>query len=382
MQLSENKRFCLKRIADYAFYVAITIELALVILDKSIYIIQYESQWFRLTFALFLIKLVFSELDREELVPVGAFILLGVISYLITGRNDILRLVVMIGACKNVNHDKLFKYVFFFTACGCIVLIILSFCGVGIFSLTRDFGRGEITTRYCLGLGHPNALHCMFWALSLLYLYTYGNRHKWINILVILAANVGLFMLTDSRTGFIATVFTIVLYTVMSLNLPKSVEKLMVYGTYAGIILSFVVSALMMSHKFFWTRLRGLDELLTGRIIGTHMEIMEAKTFFWMPFSMRGRDLQTDLGLVKMFYWYGYVPTIIFIVMCFLLIRTAVKSGDRLALVVVALTIFYSIFEGHDVSVFLLRNYIFLLLGKYWPQIAGVRCIKDSEADG
>lgn len=382
MQLSENRRFCLKRIADYAFYVAITIELALVILDKSIYIIQYESQWFRLTFALFLIKLVFSELDREELVPVGAFILLGVISYLITGRNDILRLVVMIGACKNVNHDKLFKYVFFFTACGCIVLIILSFCGIGIFSLTRDFGRGEITTRYCLGLGHPNALHCMFWALSLLYLYIYGNRRKWINILVILAANVGLFILTDSRTGFIATMFTIVLYTVMSLKLPKSVEKLMVYATYAGIVLSFVVSALMMSHKFFWTRLRGLDELLTGRIIGTHMEIMEAKTFFWMPFSMRGRDLQTDLGLVKMFYWYGYVPTIIFIVMCFLLIRTAVKSGDRLALVVVTSTIFYSIFEGHDVSVFLLRNYIFLLLGKYWPQIAGVRCIKDNEADG
>ena len=372
----------LKKLSNYAFYIALTVELLLVILDKSVYIIRHDGLIFRFTFVLFLIKVLLTQYNRKEWAAIGAFALLGAISYLVTGRNEILRLVVMIAAFKDVKYDFVIKYVFYFTLAGCVLLIIRSFFGIGTFSLTRDFGRGEISTRYSLGLGHPNALHCMFWALSTLYLYIYRNRNKWIGVAVIFAANIGLFCLTDSRTGLLATLFTIGLFVIMNIKLSRTVERIIVRLTYVGIILSFVSSALMMSHKFFWTNLRRIDELLTGRILWTHMDIMEAKTFFWRPFGAMGQGKPTDLGLVKMFYWYGYIPVIAFIVISCILVRTAVREGDRIALVVVASIVFYSIFEGHAISVFLLRNYIFVLIGKYWTRMIGVECTESNVTDG
>lgn len=382
MQLNEKTNGIIKRVANYAFYLALSIELILVILDKSIYIIKYDGTWFRLTFVLFLVKVILTENRRREWAIISTFSLLGVISYLITGRNEILRIAVFVFACKDIKKDTLLKYVFYSTLMGCMILIVLSFFGVGTFSITRDFGRGEVATRYCLGLGHPNGLHCMYWSLSMLYLYIYRNLNKWLSSAVILVGNAGLFLLTDSRAGFLATIVTVLMFLVMSMKISSKQERIIVIMSYVGIGLSLIWSALMMSHKFFWSKLRRIDDLLTGRILWTHMDIMQAKTFFWRPFGAKGQGLETDLGLVKMFYWYGYVPTIIFAIVCCLLIRTAIKEGDKMALVVVVSIILYSIFEGHDVSKLLARNYIFILLGIYWTGMIGGKCIENSEADG
>ena len=106
MLSKERSKSIINRIADYAFYLALTIELILVILDKSIYIIQYDGQWFRLTFALFLLKVLLTKCNTKEWLVIGTFAVLGVVSYLISGRNEILRLVVMIAAFKDVNTDE------------------------------------------------------------------------------------------------------------------------------------------------------------------------------------------------------------------------------------------------------------------------------------
>ena len=34
-------------------------------------------------------------------------------------------------------------------------------------------------TRYTLGMGHPNALHCMLWLVVVLAVYCYADRLKW-----------------------------------------------------------------------------------------------------------------------------------------------------------------------------------------------------------
>ena len=53
MKDREKLTLWMNRISQTTFYLALFIELTIVILDKSAYIIQYEGLWFRLTFVLF-----------------------------------------------------------------------------------------------------------------------------------------------------------------------------------------------------------------------------------------------------------------------------------------------------------------------------------------
>lgn len=370
----------LKKVSQAAFYLAITIELIIVILDKSVYIIQYEGQWFRLTFALFLFKLLLTKYNTKEKVAIAAFIVFGAISYLCSGHNEILRLIVMVAACKDINYRYLLKFIFFFTLAGCAALVILSFAGIGIFSITTDFGRGEVDTRYCLGMGHPNALHCMYWSLCVLGLYIYEKQIKTIHFLLLMIGNVGLFILTDSRTGFLATILTLGMFFLLRLAPVRNRSNLLCVLFIIVCALSFILSYLMMNNDLFWSKLRQLDDIVTGRILWTHMGIIQSKTWFWLPFSAHNRFAQTDLGFVKMVYWYGYIPTLVFLVMCCILVRTALKKGDYAVWAVTLSIVIYSIFEGHTVSVYHGRNYIYFLWAIYWSEMLGLSR-EDKKAD-
>ena len=55
---SENIKKYISKLSEYSFYLALFIELTIVILEKSEYIIQYEGLWFRLTFVLFGLSLI------------------------------------------------------------------------------------------------------------------------------------------------------------------------------------------------------------------------------------------------------------------------------------------------------------------------------------
>ena len=96
---SEGSRIWLEGISKAAFYLGLLIELTIVILDKSAYIIQYEGQWFRLTFVLFGISLITTRHSVKEWLWLLVFGIMGVVSYFATERNEILRFVVFIWAC-------------------------------------------------------------------------------------------------------------------------------------------------------------------------------------------------------------------------------------------------------------------------------------------
>lgn len=369
MLLKEKSNSLVKRIADCTFYLALTIELILVILDKSIYIIQHDGQWFRLTFALFLLKVLLTKHNSKQWLAIGAFVVFGLISYLVTGRNEILRLIVMIAAFKDVDTDRAIKYAFYVTLAGCSILVFLSFFGIGTTSLTRDFGRGEIETRYCLGLGHPNGLHCMYWVLSILFTYIYKDRTRLWIFFALLLGNIGLFALTGSKAGFGITSFSLVMLALAKGGLFTRHKMWIVYGTTISAIVVAMFSFLVMCHRLFWYHLRPIDAYLTGRITWTHMEITQAKTFFWTPFSAVNRGLQTDLGIVKMVYWYGYIPTIITLMASCMLVKSAIKIGDEEVAIIIISAIVYTAFEGYFVSEFLARNFVIVFFAKYWTKM-------------
>ena len=202
----KDEKLNLDRIATLLLYLSVSLEIIIVIIDKSNYINPIEGQLFRITFLLAALKVFLTRYSVKEWVAMLLFGILGFVSYKVTGRNEILRIVVFIAACKNEDMRRVLKYVFYTTLAGCSLLVFLSVTGIyGGLALVADFGRDYVQTRYCLGLGHPNALHCMAMMLVLLGLYLYHDKMKWYAYAILFGFNYALYVLTDSNTGFLMT---------------------------------------------------------------------------------------------------------------------------------------------------------------------------------
>ena len=193
------------------FWAALLLELMEVIVDKSNYTEPFISQVFRLTFVLFFCRVLTTKYDRRELLWLLGALLLGVVSWRFSGRNELLRFTVFVAACRDIPKRTILKVMFWVTTLGCAVLALLSVTGVyGILKLTDDFGHG-METRWCFGLGHPNACHCMAAMLCILALYLWLDRFRWFHYLWFALFNVLLYGRTKSNTGFAILSFALLL---------------------------------------------------------------------------------------------------------------------------------------------------------------------------
>ena len=383
----EQKR--IEKIAYGSFYLGVIIEVLMVIIDKSALINPIEGRLFQLTFLLFLIKTCLTRYDKKEYAVIVAFLALGAISYFVTDRNDIVRIVMFLAACKNVDMQKCMKLVFYMTLTGCLIIMFLSFFGIGGgIALTQDYGRGSVETRYTFGMGHPNALQCMVWALTVLVLYLYGEKWKWYGYTITIVINILFFLLTDSKTSLLAVLFAIVITFILthvkSENIKKICGACCILLTMGSIFFSVLIAG--MAHyvyEYDWGISRGnvqvickkIDTLLTGRIrILTETERWEGTISTWKLFSSKMNHYYFDLGWVRLFYWYGIIPGIIIVL---LLVIWQIKMFQRkkyLVLSIIMSFAVYSIFEAHIISVYIGRNYLLFLFGTWWYRLlnAGV----------
>lgn len=377
-----------KRIAYGSFYLAVVIEVLIVIVDKSAYINPFEGRLFQITFLLFALKTALTRYSRKEYLTVFLFLLLGAISYFVTGRNEIVRLIMFIAACKDVDMVKCLKLVFYLTLAGCTVIILLSVIGIyGAVSLAQDYGRGSMETRYTLGMGHPNALQCMVWALTTLGLYLYGERMRWYSYLFVAVINVGFFLLTDSRTSLLITMFVMVLAYIVKMG-NRIWNKIIGVGCMAVTLISIIGSVVIAANAYrvynyawfgwddeissnsvtmFFVK---LDRILTGRIrVLTENDEFTGTIDTWRLFSRPENDYYFDMGWIRLFYWYGIIPACIFVVALIVMMYYCYRKEHYMALVLIASFSIYTIIEAHAISVYLARNYVFFLMGMYWSMI-------------
>lgn len=129
-RLKQDWKSTLKTVGTYSFYLAVIIELMLVILDKSEFLYPFEGWTFRITFLLCFIKFLCAECTAvytlKDNVVIASFLILGTISYQVTGRNDLLRIVLFLAACKGEDMIRCLKMVFWITLIGCTGIILLS----------------------------------------------------------------------------------------------------------------------------------------------------------------------------------------------------------------------------------------------------------------
>lgn len=380
----KKSRDRISQIAFYCFYVGIVIEVLLVLVDKSAYINPVEGQMFRLTFLLFMAKVCMTRYTGREYLVIFLFGMLGAISYFVTGRNEVLRLVVMVIACKDIDMEKCLRVVFYLTLSGCVILAFLSVTGVyGSVSLIQDYGRGGEEIRYTLGMGHPNALHCMVWSLTVLCLYLYGERMKWYGYLLLIMINLVSFYLTGSKTGFLVTLVTVIYGALLRYTKKELLKNIYVISGYLATISSILLSVIIAAnayriYDYVWNGDRStltlfferLNQALNGRIrILVETDGFKGAISSWKLFSDTHSDYYFDMGWVRLFYWYGIIPGVVFIIALIVLMIWCFQKKDYMAGVMIFSFGIYHITEAHGISVYLARNYLFFLMGYCWYQL-------------
>lgn len=374
----------LSKTAYYCFYVAVIIEVLLVLIDKSAYTNPFTGRIFQLTFLLFFIKVCLTKYTPKEYGMIFLFCVIGAVSYFVTDRNDIIRIVMFIAACKDIDMKKCLKLVFYVTLAGCIVIILLSVTGIyGSVSLTQEYRAGEVETRYTLGMGHPNALQCMVWALTTLGLYLYEEKMKWYHYLAVLAVNVAFFLLTNSRTSLLVTILIIALSFVQRVKRSEAIRRLSaaaeIFLTVASIAGSVVIAGCAYKvYDYVWKMdrtpmtmfFKKLNDLLNGRIrILVENDTFEGTIQTWSLFSQpEHMERYFDMGWIRLFYWYGMIPACAFIIVLLGIMYYCYKEKLYAELLLIASFAVYSIIEAHAISVYLARNYVLFLIGQYWYQ--------------
>ncbi len=381
------------------FYIGLTIELLIVLVDKSNYINPFEGRLFQLTFLIFALKLLLTDYTKKQWCAILLLEAVAFLSYRITGANDLIRLVTFVAACRDIPLRQMLRYTFYVTLVGCAVIVVLSISGVyGEISLTQAYGHeaaedtryiGEEAseeTRYTLGMGHPNALSCMFLMLVALGVYVYFAQMKWYLYLFMMLLNVGVFVLTESKTSMLIT--TLFLAGACVLTYCRFLREkafaylcgLLVFALCVGFSVDAAVCAQRVRdaqwNEFYVLDPRDndhivllgrIDRFINGRIISlTDSEENDGMIHTWSAFSRPGNmEHYFDMGWVKLFYRYGVVPGILYLAACLALLWKFWKNGDAGGLLVFTVLAVYTVVEAHLVSVYLGRNFLLMMMGVY-----------------
>lgn len=365
------------KILEAIFYIALLIEVLIVIIDKSALINPFEGRLFQITFVLCMVKIAMTKHNLKEWLLIVLFLGLGFVSDQITERNEIIRFVAFVAASKGIDGKKALKMVLFTTLFGGVILVVLSLSGtLGKVYLETDFAREVgVERRYCLGLGHPNALHCMFWALLTLGIYLYLDRLKLWHYAVLMVANLGLFILTGSRTGVLVASLVIVCGAII-IAFPKIKSSKVIYILSELCLLVCVGFSIRVAHYNGFIQhgqypiLDWINDKLTGRLLDSGYGGNIQK---WSMFSDCGKKGYIDMGYIKLYHWYGIFPATLYIIIIVFMIWRCYKKYDVASLILIMSFTIYTVVEAHAISVYIGRNYLIMLLFGTWSELFKAR---------
>lgn len=351
------------------FYLGLLLEILAVIWDKSSWTDPWESRIFRLTFVMFAVRCLFAirrSSLRENLVFAAA-LAVAALSWRIGGRNDLVRILVFVRAASTIGVPKAMRITFVTTICGCLSLIAMALLGIqGHLYQTYDYGHG-VETRWDLGLGHPNSLHCMAAMLLLFGLYLFEKRMKLYVYLLLAVGNVLLYGLTKSNTAFaismLALLLSVVLHYGKKLAEGNAVYFLGEFLLFGGLVFS-VLCGLFEPAKHEW--MAKLDHVLTGRVSSLWTTTFHEGTLStWKWFSSRLNVCYFDLGWLRVVYWYGVIPALLIIGAVFAMLEHARREKDKAGFVLILCCGLYTVMEAHLVSAYIGRNYVLLVAALY-----------------
>lgn len=368
----------IEKIGTLLFFTGVLFEVLIMMLDRCAWTNPYEGWMFRISFLIFALKVCITKYSLKEWLVIALCAAFAFLTYSMTTRDEVVRLVVFAAAMKGIDGKKALKTVFWTTTAGMVLLAVLSLTGVlgTVYDPYSGFGFKEGTLRLCLGVGNSNTLSIMVWALMTLGIYLYHERMKLWHYVVLLGATILTYMGTLTRTSLLMTLATLVMAFIMQ-HSKRLRESVWIYAgsilaVAAGVAFSVWAAYVSTWHEYLPAWIVRIDRILTGRIT-TLYAFAEggARLENWKLFGDPSYVQYFDMGYVRLFFWYGIIPASLgLIVLCLLLLYFR-KNQDYMGFVLTASFAVFTIIEAHIISVFIARNYILFLLGMYWTGMLG-----------
>ena len=363
MQIIKNK----EKAGNILFAVGIFLELLVMVTDHSSFIeLPFRGRFTHVAFAIFCIKILFTYYTKMQWGILIASGVLGAVSYLTCGDEYVIRAIILIFAAKGIELKKVLQMILYGMLLGTVVIIGLSLLGVaGNIKTVADFGRDGIETRYVLGFNHANNLHDVIWyILAVLLLVTY-KKWNWKYYLLATIGNMGLFLLTASRNGMIAVQLLIVSCFVMHYFPQMNKKKFPYILGGVGLTICLWMTWLGGAYGAVNSRLAAFfDKFLTNRL---EMIWEYAPISAWRLFPEGRELLYVDNGFATLFFHYGYVVGMAYIVFLVYMLFKLYKKKDGIGLCVLATTIFVTFIETTFIfNVSLLCNMAFIVIMLCW----------------
>ncbi len=351
-----------KNIVEILFSIALVLELIVMMTDHmASWTLPYRGRVTHVAFVFLCLKILFTEYDYKQVVLVLLSGVLGVISYITCGDEYVIRAIVFVAAGLGIDFKRNLKIMLWGTLIGTLMIISLALLGIcGDIADVRHYGRGIVETRYCLGFSHANNVHCMLWYIISLLVILKSDSLKNIHYISLLAMNVGLYFLTASRTGLLATAAVIVLSAVI-----KQYNNQRIRLSYLAIaVLSFATCiTLSLRSAYTWPLysefLEKLDGMLTGRLemVWEHMPMNS-----WVMFPGSRISEYVDNGFVSITYIYGTVVGLLFCSMIIYIIYESYKKNKMDLMIILISSILVIFMEStYIINVSLLCNMVLLL---------------------
>lgn len=248
-----------------------------------------------------LIKVVLTKYVAKELIISVFLLMLGVITYRVSGDKGLLLYIMMITGTKNVSSKRIFK----------LGLITWGISFGGTFILTAVHlvespfkvheKMGELIIRWGLGASHPNVLHVSYLLMCMFVVYVLAEKVNFKWLLLLMAGNLYTFLYSVSFTGFAAVSVYLVLCTYWMLRRDIGIPENILIKVFAlSCMLISMAAPLLLKGKAFDL----LNKMLNTRLRLSRIFLQQ------YPFSLFGRkiaDIVTYSATMDCSYVYGYV---------------------------------------------------------------------------
>lgn len=241
-----------------------------------------------------------------------------------------------------------------------ILLFILNFillgCGIIPNEIIFRYEYGSLivdNVRYCLGFFHPNTAYWYYFTLATQYVFIRSKRIKLSEIFFLFGIAYYLFILTDSRTGFIAMILLILLSIVHKFH-----ECIIIFLTRKRILMFAILVTLSIgiTIPIYFARggnnqvLTKMDFLFTGRFSSAALGLsVEGFSLFG---KIRSFNNVLDSTYIYLLVYTGIITFLLLIYNYYILIKKLEYKGKYFHICLILLYMIYALFEHPFINIF------------------------------
>ncbi|MCR5595925.1 MAG: glycosyltransferase [Lachnospiraceae bacterium] len=357
------------------FYMALLFEVVILMLDKCDWVNPYQSMMFRVTFILFLVKCICTEYTPKEWIFIIVCAALCVIAYSVSIKDEIIRAMVLIIAMKDMDVRRVLKVLYILTLAGTVVIGLMAVFGIMGEVFTVGAYSDKLGVTYVsLGFGSSNTFAIQIWVLTVLAVYVYHKRMNLISYGAVALLGIVVYLMTGCRVELLMMLFTAFAGAIFT-AFPKISESLVTYITGCVISVACLAVSVYSAAVSGWWEVQTpfqifLNKITTGRIMSIYpFENGGGVLSNWRLFSAPDFDRYFDMGIVRLFWWYGIIPGSLCVLAIFLLYVWQYKHKDSAGFLLTLSVVIFTVLEAHFISVFLARAYVLFLIGGTWYKV-------------